>query len=170
MYNKNVYNGYSPYNSQYGLKPTYAPTYQYNNGFMANSPYSAPQMANMQPQLSYENTNHIFVTSLEDALSRTAPPNSEIGYLHQDKPLFFNIKTDNLGKKTYTTFELREYSPEKEIKEEKQEIKEEPINLNNYVHIDKFNALSEEFETLKSSFNKIVTAIKNKSKGETVNE
>ena len=58
----------------------------------------------------------------------------------------------------------------REIKEDKQEIKAESINLDNYVHIDKFNSLLAEFDNLKSSFNKIVTAIKNKSKGEPVNE
>lgn len=164
MYNKN--NGYNPYGTQYSVKPPYTPTYPYGSTYAPSMGYSTPTMANTMPnQMPYENTNHIFVTSLEDALSRNAPPNSEIGYLHQDKPLLFNIKTDNLGKKTYTTYELKEYSAES-----KEEPPKETVNLDNYVTFEKFNTLVGDFENLKQSFNKMLNAIKTKNKGETTNE
>lgn len=55
-------------------------------------------------------TNKIFVTSLEEALSRFSEPNSEIIYLHQDQPLLFEIKTDAQGRKGYKTYQLADYA------------------------------------------------------------
>lgn len=86
----------------------------------AYSPNSAPQtpiqppMGSAQPtQTQPAKTNMVFVTSLEDALQKTNMPNCNLLYLHQDKPLIFNIVSDEFGRKTYTTYELVEYKEQK---------------------------------------------------------
>lgn len=57
-------------------------------------PYVAPQ----------PNTNKIYVTSLDDALNRMAPKNSEMVYFHQDANEFYVVKTDADGRKTWMGF------------------------------------------------------------------
>lgn len=50
------------------------------------------------------NTNKIYVTSLEDALSRMAVRGSEMVYFHQDANEFYVVKTDMDGRKTWMGF------------------------------------------------------------------
>lgn len=50
------------------------------------------------------NTNKIYVTSLEDALNRMSPRNSEMVYFHQDANEFYVVKTDADGRKTWMGF------------------------------------------------------------------
>ena len=56
--------------------------------------YSTPQ----------SNTNKIYVTSLDDALSRPAPRGSEMVYFHQDANEFYVVKTDVDGRKSWMGF------------------------------------------------------------------
>lgn len=56
-----------------------------------------PQVQQQQPIMP--KTNKVFVTSLDDAMARSVEPNSETLYLHQDRNLIFDIKTDMQGKK-----------------------------------------------------------------------
>ena len=56
--------------------------------------YSAPQ----------PNTNKIYVTSLDDALNRSAPRGSEMVYFHQDANEFYVVKTDLDGRKSWMGF------------------------------------------------------------------
>lgn len=51
------------------------------------------------------NSNVTYVTSLEDALSRNNYPNTENTYFHQDKPIFYRVRTDYAGKKFWQAFE-----------------------------------------------------------------
>lgn len=87
----------------------------YSNGMGANAglyaqpnyggfnPQTSPQMGNMQGMNNYQpqqpptRTNMVFVTSLEDALQKTNMPNCNLLFLHQDKPLLFNIISDDMG-------------------------------------------------------------------------
>ena len=46
-------------------------------------------------------TNKIFVTSLEIALSKACNFNSEMIYFDQNKPVFYVIKTDSIGRKEW---------------------------------------------------------------------
>lgn len=49
-------------------------------------------------------TNKIYVISLEDALSRSAPRGSEMVYFHQDRNEFYVVKTDVDGRKSWLGF------------------------------------------------------------------
>lgn len=127
-------NGYSPYNQ--------------NNGFN-------------QPQQQTVKTNHIYVTSLEDALARSVEPNSEIVYLHQDKPLLYNVRTDMMGKKTYTVLELKPPVAEN-ITETKTEIQSEVPTIDTSMFVSK-----KEFEDFKATVQPLIDRI-NKSKEKAV--
>lgn len=89
----------------------------YGNNFSPyptfNQPQSMAYNGNYQPQMQAPQvkTNKIFVTSLEDALSRYAEPNSIMVYRHQDEKLEFEVITDAQGKKNYKTLVLGDYSP-----------------------------------------------------------
>ena len=96
------------------------PYNQFNT--MQNSAYNGnyqPMQAPIQQPIPQLRTNKVFVTSLEDALSRYAEPNTIMIYRHQDEKFEYEIMTDAQGKKTYKTLELKEYSviaAEKETK------------------------------------------------------
>lgn len=76
----------------------------FNNGYGYGGMFNG-----MQPQAPSPKTNVILVTSLEDALSRYAEPNSNMVYFDQDKPLAYNIMTDIQGRKTHKTLDLSEH-------------------------------------------------------------
>ncbi len=88
------------------------------NGFNGNNAFGnyIPQMQTPMQYAQYQmsqntqpmppRTNKIFVTSLEDAMSKPAEPNTEIIYLHQTEPLLFQIYTDMQGKKSASVFTL----------------------------------------------------------------
>lgn len=42
-------------------------------------------------------------------MARSVEPNSEYIYLHQDKNLIMEVKTDIQGKKTWKVYEFKEY-------------------------------------------------------------
>lgn len=123
------------------------------------NPQTSPQMGNMQGMNNYQpqqpptRTNMVFVTSLEDALQKTNMPNCNLLFLHQDKPLLFNIISDDMGKKTYSVYELKEYKEEK-ADEPKQEPQADFVT-------------KEEFETYQSqmvaTINKLKSIIINES-------
>ena len=48
--------------------------------------------------------NIVYVTSLEDALSRNNMPNTENVYFHQDKFTFYRVKVDWDGRKYWQEF------------------------------------------------------------------
>ena len=70
----------SNFNTPYGTAPSYG------------SPWERPM------------TNIEYVTSLEEALSRTNQRNVEKVYFHQDAPIFYRIKVDSDGKKYWQEF------------------------------------------------------------------
>ena len=90
------FNNY-PYNSY----PNYD---MYNQGPM---PRQAP-MGNMYTP----HTNKRFVSSLEEAMSLRAMPNSEMVYFDQNKDVLYNIYTDGRGQKTPTIVDLSLHKPE----------------------------------------------------------
>lgn len=94
-----------------------------NNGYMAQQPQydnfcgqqqNAPQNANngvVQQQQSVvlpPKTNMSTVTSLMEAMSRMADPNTDIFYADQDNPYIYRISVDMQGRKTYKTFKLED--------------------------------------------------------------
>lgn len=137
--------------SPYSYSP--APVQPFYNGGMGSSPSLYMQgVNNYQPQQTPTRTNMVFVTSLEDALQKTNMPNCNLLFLHQDKPLLFNIISDDMGKKTYSVYELKEYKEEK-ANEPKQELQKDYVT-------------KEEFESYQS---KMVATI-NKLKSIIINE
>ena len=102
--------------------------YSYNN-----TPFVQPQMQQpIQPQIR---TNKIFVTSFEEAMGRYADPNSIMIYLHQNQPIFYEISTDQYGKKSGATYEYKAFTQA----ESKQ----------NYATQEQLNTLQAQIEELK---------------------
>lgn len=115
-----MYN-YNPYQSMYqGYYGNYQPT--------------------QSVQASQPKTNKIWVTSLEDAMSKPVEPNSEYIYLHQDKPLLIEVRTDNQGRKSTRVLELKAYV---------EETKPETIMPNNFPTREEFEGLKAEIQALK---------------------
>ena len=72
-------------------------SYPYNNdGF--NRPMFSPQ--NMGRPVS----NIILVTSLEEALYRTNERGSDMMYVHQTQPVFYRVKVNADGQKTWAEY------------------------------------------------------------------
>lgn len=93
------------FNNFMGGFPQQPQTPNFNNGYGYGGMFNG-----MQPQTpSAIKTNIVLVTSLEDALSRYAEPNSNIIYFDQDKPLVYNIMTDMQGRKTHKILDLSEH-------------------------------------------------------------
>lgn len=73
-----------------------------------------PQMAAPQAAQQPISANKIYVTSLQDALSRFSSPNTTISYTTQDEKYEIEVFTDTQGKKTYQVFERKPYTPSEE--------------------------------------------------------
>lgn len=118
---------------------------------MFNSfPYQQPNYQgyynNYQPQVQPQlKTNKVWVTSLEDAMARSVEPNSEYIYLHQDKPLLIEVRTDGQGRKTTRVMELKDYV---------EQIKTETTMPNNFPTREEFEGLKAEIQALKNKLEK----------------
>lgn len=62
---------------------------------------------NYNPMNDYSQplTNITFVTSIEEALFRASSRNSEMVFFHQDKPVFYRIKVDMEGRKSWAQYD-----------------------------------------------------------------
>lgn len=49
-------------------------------------------------------SNIIMVTSLEEALYRTTERGSDMLYVHQTEPVFYRVKVENDGRKTWSEY------------------------------------------------------------------
>lgn len=70
------------------------------------------------------NTNKVYVTSLDDALSRMAPRGSEMVYFHQDANEFYVVKTDGDGRKSWMGFNYTIPNPDVNTPATKADLKE----------------------------------------------
>lgn len=109
-----------------------------------NYPYQQPNYQgyynNYQQQVQPQpKTNKVWVTSLEDAMARSVEPNSEYIYLHQDKPLLIEVKTDGQGRKTTRVMELKDY-----VEQPKHE-----TAMPNFPTREEFDGLKAEIQALK---------------------
>lgn len=86
---------------------------------------------NMMPK-----TNKIYVTSLEDALSRPCDYNTEIVYFHQDQPLMIEVITDGRGIKSYN---LYDFTPKRQDKQKE-----------DFVPRSEYESLVKDFTVLKT--------------------
>jgi hypothetical protein len=57
------------------------------------------------------NTNLAFVTSLDEALARSNTRGSDIVYFHQDKDVFYRVKVDMEGRKSWMEFAYSSPNP-----------------------------------------------------------
>lgn len=93
------------------------PQYLYGYPTYTVQPPTAPQVQpQMQPQIQPQNAqisqqplwvNKVYVTSLQDALSRFLSPNSSIVYTLQDEKTEIEVFADAQGKKTYQVYERK---------------------------------------------------------------
>lgn len=58
-------------------------------------------------------TNVTFVTSLEEALYRASSLNTDMVFFHQDKPIFYRVKVDYEGRKSWSEFNYSTQSQDK---------------------------------------------------------
>lgn len=72
-------------------------------------PQTQPQMQPQNAQISQQPTwlNKVYVTSLQDALSRFISPNSSIVYTLQDEKTEVEVFADAQGKKSYQLYERK---------------------------------------------------------------
>lgn len=122
-----------------------------NNMWGFNNPYNnfpAPSFPfnNSVGNLSRSNSNKIFVTSIDDALSRYADPNSEMIYLNQDKPLLYEVKTDSQGRKMVNTYNI---TPSVE----KTGAGTANVDMSSYVTKTEFEALQGQIKALEDKIN-----------------
>lgn len=82
-----------------------------NFGYGPNTQQPQPMYRTGYPNNSFK-TNKIFVTSLQDALSRSTERDSEYVYFHQDLDILYNVRTDQVGRKTYLIVDLIEHKDE----------------------------------------------------------
>lgn len=96
------------------------PQYLYGYPSYTVQPPTAPQVPQVsqmqQPQIQSQNAqisqqpmwaNKVYVTSLQDALSRFLSPNSSIVYTLQDEKTEIEVFADAQGKKTYQVYERK---------------------------------------------------------------
>lgn len=82
-------------------------------------------------------SNKFYVTSLEDALSRPCDYNTEIIYIHQNRPIIFEVITDARGIKSYNVYniskEVRDQTPAGVLRSEYDELRKDVNELKNIV-------------------------------------
>lgn len=107
----NNYNGYgnTPFLPQNSPVVPQMPYGQVNTQPMVNNGYNQP-INGTQAQPMVNMPNKIYVTSVQDALSRFSSPNTTLSYTTQDEKFDIEVFTDLQGKKTYQMFERKPYN------------------------------------------------------------
>lgn len=82
----------------------------WNNGYNAAMPPTQPQ-----PQV---NTNKVYVTDANDAMTRMAPYNTVILYVQQDETMIHEVYTDGQGRKQIRSRALTDPAPAQEVQRE----------------------------------------------------
>lgn len=96
----------------------YYPNYPNYLGQNSNyNNYTAPQTPVYQPTPPQFMTNKIYVTSVDDALSRFANPNTITAYFLQDESAIFEVTTDIQGKKKVKIRTLTDREADRDEKE-----------------------------------------------------
>jgi hypothetical protein len=122
----------------------------YNN-YSYQNPYQGYMNQYQQVQQPQLKTNKVWVTSLEDAMARSVEPNSEYIYLHQDKPLLIEVKTDMQGKKTARVLELKDY-----VEKPNEPPKPKKVISKDFASKEDLEALKSEIQTLKDKVESVI--------------
>lgn len=72
-------------------------------------------MPNVPNNWNNQFSNVSFVASLDEALARCNSFNSDMVYFHQDQPVFYRVKVDMYGKKTWAQFAYSVPNPDDSI-------------------------------------------------------
>lgn len=123
---------------QYPTQPVIQPNVQYQQPLQNASYPQQVQPVNTQPIWA----NKVYVTSLQDALSRFLTPNSSIVYTMQDEKTEIEVSSDAQGKKTYQLYERK---PCNSFDEKNATFTEKN---NATVSIDEFNATISELKSM----------------------
>lgn len=85
----------------------------FNNwNFQQQQPFQSTQNYGNYPSNQMPlNTNLAFVTSLDEALARSNSRGSDIVYFHQDKDVFYRVKVDMEGRKSWMEFAYTSPNP-----------------------------------------------------------
>ena len=85
----------------------------FNNwNFQQQQPFQSTQNYPSYPSNQMPlNTNLAFVTSLDEALARSNSRGSDIVYFHQDKDIFYRVKVDMEGRKSWMEFAYTSPNP-----------------------------------------------------------
>lgn len=118
-----------------------------------------PQMPPPQATPQVVSANKIYVTTLQDALSRYSNPNTTISYTTQDEKYEIEVFTDGQGKKTYQVFERKPYNPSEEKAPAEQQVPTNPVTK------DEFAGLEKMFNEKLAAFSKEVAETRETVKG-----
>lgn len=150
-------NQYQPYGnlyqSPYGQPPFYNAYAALQNG-QQNFPQPQQQVQNTQPQPQQQvvmQSNIEYVNGIEGAKALILPPNAQKMLLDSDNPFFYIKTTDMQGKPTVRRFKYTDVDAE-----ESNEKKETPKI--DYVTLEQFEELLDNFDTLKKEFDKMKSA------------
>lgn len=145
MYN----NPYNPYLNNYN---TY--TQNYVNQQYPQQNYNQvppPQMQQPQQQTNAIITNKIYVSGIEEVKSKIQPPNSDMYYIDNDKPLLYEKIVDGTGKFTLQTFQKIDYVEN----QKKEELQAKEIDMSVYVLKSDFDALQAQINALENAINEM---------------
>lgn len=112
---------------------------QNNYGGYSAPVYQQPQNTIQQPV----NTNKIYVNGIEDVRCRQIPAGSDYIFLDNDKPLIYRKTTDATGKMDIQVFKITPYQEEEKPQPE--------IDLSNFVSVEDFRRLEQQFNELRES-------------------
>lgn len=130
------------YGTNYGAYP-----YQQNGAYgysgYSTPAYQPPQQVQQQPI----NTNKMYANGIEDVRCRQLPANSDFIFLDNDKPIIYRKTTDATGKMNIEMFKIIPY--------EEEEKKVQPtMNPADYVSVEDFRRLEQQFNELRASLSK----------------
>lgn len=142
-----MFNNSFPYQVQgygYNYMPQQIPQMQqqcHNNGATLQQPYTEQPISNIE-----------YVNGIEGAKALILPPNSTKLVLDSDSKQFFIKTTDQTGRPSIKTYSYTDI--ESETKQN--------VVTDNFVTMDQFSSLFDDFKSLKTEFNKF----KSQKKGE----
>lgn len=128
------------YGTNYGGYP-YPPNASYGS-----YGYTAPAYQPSQQVQQSANTNKMYATGIEDVRCRQLPANSDFIFLDNDKPIIYRKTTDATGKMNVEMFKIVPY--EEEAKPQ------QVMDPSNYVSVEDFRRLEQQFNELRDSLSK----------------
>ena len=145
-------NQYQPYGSMYQSpygQPPYYNAYATLQNNQQNFPQPQQQPQNAQPQQPQQvmmQSNIEYVNGIEGAKAFILPPNTQKLLLDSDNPFFYIKTTDLQGKPTVKRFRYIDVDAEQQAEPKKEE------KSLNFVSLDQFTNLLNDFNDLKDEF------------------